>query len=50
MASATEIRSSLETRTRTVSSNEAKQHWDAMMKAPSEGEDVVIDRMARRRP
>jgi prevent-host-death family protein len=30
-------------KTRTVSSNEAKQHWGAMMKAASEGEDVIVE-------
>lgn len=32
-----------ERKTRTVSSNEAKQHWGAMMKAASEGEDVIVE-------
>lgn len=30
-------------KTRTVSSNEAKQHWGAMLKAASEGEDVIVE-------
>lgn len=30
-------------KTRTVSSNEAKQHWGAMMKAASEGEAVIVE-------
>jgi prevent-host-death family protein len=30
-------------RTRTVSSNEAKQRWGAMMKAVNEGEDVIVE-------
>ncbi len=30
-------------KTRTVSSNEAKQHWGAMMKAASEGEDIIVE-------
>jgi prevent-host-death family protein len=36
-------RSRSEGRTRTVSSNEAKQHWGAMMKAVNEGEDVIVE-------
>lgn len=32
-----------EPRTRTISSNEAKQRWGAMMKAASEGEDVIVE-------
>ena len=32
-----------EPRTRTISSNEAKQRWGAMMKAVSEGEDVIVE-------
>src|SRR5665811_2072572 len=30
-------------RIRTISSNEAKQHWGAMMKAASEGEAVIVE-------
>lgn len=30
-------------RIRTVSSNEAKQHWGAVMKAASEGEAVIVE-------
>jgi prevent-host-death family protein len=30
-------------RTRTVSSSEAKQQWDALIAAASEGEDVVVE-------
>jgi prevent-host-death family protein len=36
-------RNPIEPRTRTVSSNEAKQHWGAMMKAASEGEAVIVE-------
>ncbi len=36
-------RTGTEGRTRTVSSNEAKQHWGAMMKAVTEGEDVIVE-------
>lgn len=31
------------TTTRTVSSNEAKQHWGAMLKAASSGEVVIVE-------
>lgn len=30
-------------RVRTVSANEAKQRWGAMMKAVTEGEDVIVE-------
>lgn len=30
-------------KTRTVSANEAKQHWGEMIKAASQGEDVVVE-------
>ncbi len=36
-------RTGTEGKTRTVSSNEAKQHWGAMMKAVTEGEDVIVE-------
>ncbi len=36
-------RTESEGKTRTVSSNEAKQHWGAMMKAASEGEAVIVE-------
>lgn len=32
-----------DTRTRTVSSNEAKQHWGAMLRAASSGEAVIVE-------
>ena len=36
-------RKETDTRTRTVSSNEAKQHWGAMLKAASSGEAVIVE-------
>jgi prevent-host-death family protein len=36
-------RNPAEPRTRTVSANEAKQHWGAMMQAVADGEDVVVE-------
>ena len=36
-------RAEAERKTRTVSSNEAKQHWGAMMKAASKGEAVIVE-------
>ncbi len=36
-------RTDTERKTRTVSSNEAKQRWGAMMKAVSEGEAVIVE-------
>lgn len=32
-----------DTRTRTVSSNEAKQHWGAILRAASSGEAVIVE-------
>lgn len=37
------MRNRAEPRSRTVSSNEAKQHWGAMMRAVNEGEDVIVE-------